>query len=317
MSSAAMRFTAKNIARPDQKQSIYIYIEQFFHQKGFAPKSFYTRGLLHQKPFVPGSRLHHQYFSTKNKSLYTTTCFYTRIPETKAFYTKNISQTLYHKPLYTRNISHQTPFLRHGHYARSHSHQTPFTKDAFCTTSSSTAEWSKSLLHQKPYNAKRNRNMAHTLQPWRKQTDPRPTVGRTTMAPCSNATMWCSIHIKNTLILRMSMQNAWKVHSGARTIRPNRISCKTSIEIEAGQFKSSARATSNNIPMSRILPCNSKQHSGFTKYCAFMKSETPPSPFFVSDFSFLWLSSCDFVCDSFLSVTCYSSFQIVKILKSL
>lgn len=106
----------------------------FFTRKVLHQISFYTRGLLHQKPFIPGSRLHHQYFYTKNKSLYTT-CFYTRIPETKAFYTKNISQTLYNKPLYTRNISHQTPFLRHGHYARSHSHQTPFTKDAFCTTS--------------------------------------------------------------------------------------------------------------------------------------------------------------------------------------
>lgn len=199
----------------------------------YTSNRFFTRKVLHQKAFTPEdfctkSPLYQEAVYTKNKSLYTT-CLYTRTPDTKAFYTKNISQTLYNKPLYTRNISHQTPFLRHGHYARSHSHQTPFTKDAFCTTSSSTAEWSKSLLHQKPYNAKRNRKMAHTLQPWRKQTDPKPTVGRTTMAPCSNATMWCSKHIKNTLILRMSMQNAWKVHSGARTIRPNRISCKTSI----------------------------------------------------------------------------------------
>ena len=103
MSSAAMRFTAKNIATPNQKHSIYI--EQVFHQKGFAPKSFYTRGLFTKSPLY-------------QEAVYTTNTF---IPKTKAF-TPHVC-TLEHqiqKPF--------TPKISRKHFITNH-----FTPETFHT----------------------------------------------------------------------------------------------------------------------------------------------------------------------------------------
>lgn len=309
---------SSNIARPNHEpETFYVHRTVFDRQKAFTPEDFCTKSPFYQE------------------AVYTTNTF---TPKTKAFtphvfadvftlaYQKQkplllhqkylALKTPHNKPLYTKAfLSHQTPFIRHCLsdfiHTRRLLQQTPSAPPA---TSSSTAEWSKRLLHHKPYNARRNRKMAHTSQPWRKHTDPKPTVRWKGQQWHTAPTQPCDAkHIKNKLILHMSMQNAWNVHSGVQTIGPKRISCKTSvILIEAGQFKSSAGATRNNIPMSRILPCNEKQHSGVTKYCAFMKNETPPWPFFFSDSSFLWLSSCDFVCDSFFLLQVTFPFKLSR-----
>lgn len=104
MSSAAMQFTAKNIARPDQNIL-------------YTSNSFFTRKVLHQKAFTPED------FCTKSplyqEAVYTTNTF---TPKTKAFTPRHVFTLEYQKQ------KPFTPKISRKHFITNH-----FTPETFHT----------------------------------------------------------------------------------------------------------------------------------------------------------------------------------------
>ena len=115
------------------------YTKHLLHQTPFTPGTFYTRHLLHQAPFTP------------NNTVYTRHLFTRHISHQTPFTPDNFhSRQLLHQPtftpvvyFYTNQLLHQTPFTPPNfHTCLILLHQPAFTPDTFYTNQ---------LLHETPF----------------------------------------------------------------------------------------------------------------------------------------------------------------------